>query len=821
MKQRTPGIRRRIRYTALMLAGVLPLAAIAWHAAPTIDSGPAAPAGPHVTPPGPGVWVPSADMFARESMPVFCFAPGTDPAVMAYYNELMQYDPYTDYYLGTRWSGSQGDPITLRWSLVPDGLSIDDGVPSDLFSSMDAKFGGNRALWISKIQACFDRWEVLTGISYQRITYGGNDWDDGASWGSSGSSTRGDVRIAAKNIDGQSGVLAYNYYPGSGIGGEMVLDSSESWGSSSNDYRFLRNVVMHEHGHGIGLAHCCPSNNTKLMEPYLSTSFDGPQHDDIRGAQRHYGDPFEADNSTAVANDLGTITFGQPVTIGPVPSPQVAYGSILSIDANGEVDWFKFTVTDDATASVTVTPIGTYYDSSSQNSDGSCNSDNFIDSLALADLNVQLIGQNGSTVIATAASEPVGGIEQLSYVHLPSGPGTYYIKVYEGNTPNQTQLYHLTVETNLYDPYPPTPDPMTFATPPYPTSTTVIAMVATTASDAQSPPIYYYYDFVSGGPGGTPGYWRTSTSYSDGGLQPNTAYTYAVRARDSATPWNETAPSAPATTATFIETPSGTVIGEVTSHSIQISATGNLTNLAEGNSGLYFDCLGPNCDGGLNQWVQVNSATAVDIPPNTYCMFRVKARNRNGVETIWSQFNGSAYTLAEVPAAPTVSNPTAGSLQLNINPNGNPAGTEFAILCSSTPDPAWQGKYVGGTGQSVAQAVWRTQAEWGDLIVEDLQPATTYCFQVMARNAEWIETEFSAPGCGQTSPEGGGLVGDLNCDGVVDFGDINPFVMFLSNYTAWQAAFPGCPATNGDINGDGVYPDFADINPFVALLTSR
>ena len=66
-----------------------------------------------------------------------------------------------------------------------------------------------------------------------------------------------------------------------------------------------------------------------------------------------------------------------------------------------------------------------------------------------------------------------------------------------------------------------------------------------------------------------------------------------------------------------------------------------------------------------------------------------------------------------------------------------------------------------------------------------------------------------------------GLPGDLNCDGVVDFGDINPFVMFLSNYTAWQAAFPGCPATNGDINGDGVYPDFADINPFVALLTSR
>ncbi len=65
------------------------------------------------------------------------------------------------------------------------------------------------------------------------------------------------------------------------------------------------------------------------------------------------------------------------------------------------------------------------------------------------------------------------------------------------------------------------------------------------------------------------------------------------------------------------------------------------------------------------------------------------------------------------------------------------------------------------------------------------------------------------------------LPGDLNCDGSVDFGDINPFVLYLSNFANWQAAFPGCPATNGDINGDGLYPSFDDINPFVALLTGR
>ncbi len=53
----------------------------------------------------------------------------------------------------------------------------------------------------------------------------------------------------------------------------------------------------------------------------------------------------------------------------------------------------------------------------------------------------------------------------------------------------------------------------------------------------------------------------------------------------------------------------------------------------------------------------------------------------------------------------------------------------------------------------------------------------------------------------------------------MNFGDVNPFVQYLSNYAAWQAANPGCNAANGDINQDGVYPSFGDINPFVALLT--
>lgn len=71
--------------------------------------------------------------------------------------------------------------------------------------------------------------------------------------------------------------------------------------------------------------------------------------------------------------------------------------------------------------------------------------------------------------------------------------------------------------------------------------------------------------------------------------------------------------------------------------------------------------------------------------------------------------------------------------------------------------------------------------------------------------------------------ESGICTGDVNCDDQVDFADINPFVLYLSNQSTWQATYPGCPPQNGDINGDGTYGQgsFGDINPFVSLLSSQ
>jgi hypothetical protein len=61
-------------------------------------------------------------------------------------------------------------------------------------------------------------------------------------------------------------------------------------------------------------------------------------------------------------------------------------------------------------------------------------------------------------------------------------------------------------------------------------------------------------------------------------------------------------------------------------------------------------------------------------------------------------------------------------------------------------------------------------------------------------------------------------LGDMNCDGSVDFDDIDPFVLTLTDPESYEAAYPDCDILRGDIDGSGSV-DFDDIDPFVELLT--
>ncbi len=378
-----------------------------------------------------------------------CFAEGSNPTpeqLMAVQMAIQGFD--SRYQIGgLRWGSGTNSPTTVYWSFVPDGLSIPSGVGepvanSDLFARMDSLFSGSggRAVWVAKIQQCFDRWAQVQGINYIRVTTGGNDWDDGASWGTGGTAgLRGDVRIGMKNIDGGSNILAYNAFP---TGGDMVIDRSETWQSSANDFRFLRNTVMHEHGHGIGLSHSCPGNGSKLMEPLLATGFDGPQQDDIRGAMWHYGDIYEPNNSSGAAYDLGSLPNGTSTTLGNITNSPGNAAS-LSLAGDTDQDWFRLTLDIPRLVNVQALAIGSTYLAGPQNANGSCSAGTNTNALAAGDLQIEAYAANGTTQYYLGNATAAGLTESVTALMLPQGNN--FIKISDVGTMTITQLYKLSV----------------------------------------------------------------------------------------------------------------------------------------------------------------------------------------------------------------------------------------------------------------------------------------------------------------------------------------------------------------------------------------
>ena len=125
---------------------------------------------------------------------------------------------------------------------------------------------------------------------------------------------------------------------------------------------------------------------------------------------------------------------------------------------------------------------------------------------------------------------------------------------------------------------------------------------------------------------------------------------------------------------------------------------------------------------------------------------------------------------------------------------GNPAA------CIARWDGAtWQPLGSGMNGPVYALTVYPPQA--GELIAGG--EFTTAGGQVSAYWARW--------GCPYRHA-------DLNCDGSLDFGDINPFVLALTNPTQYDVDYPDCDFLLADMNCDGT-AWFEDINPFVACLS--
>ena len=391
-----------------------------------------------------------------------CFATGTPDGVVEAFVAAMDRVAPDRFQQTNRWAGtvasgsagSDGEPITLTYSFVPDGTVIPNGVGegvgvSNLFARFNLIYGGNTAAWQDKFHAVFDRWEALTGINYVYEPI-----DDGADMFSSPGilGVRGDLRISAKPIDGNFGILAYNNFPLGG--GDMVIDGADSFfaATGSNSIN-LRNVVAHEHGHGMGQLHVCPILGEKLMEPFVDTSYDGPLHDDIRNAQDYYGDPNEPNDVIGSATEIGTGMVGTTLTPGSITGPAVPFSSKLSLNegntspfANDE-DWYHFTVLGPGTMNITLTAIGATYEDNPQACGGTANccSGAMTDSRRIADPIFEMWDDTGTTLLATVDISGLGGTETLTAWPLGASQ-SFYLHVYtDTQSFIEPQMYSLTI----------------------------------------------------------------------------------------------------------------------------------------------------------------------------------------------------------------------------------------------------------------------------------------------------------------------------------------------------------------------------------------
>ena len=273
-------------------------------------------------------------------------------------------------------------------------------------------------IWFARIQESLDRWGELSGLEY---VYEPND-DGSPNFEFAGEAgVRGDVRIGGYNIDGSSGTLGYNTFPMDS--GDMTLDTSETaiFGNGSGNFLGFRNVVSHELGHGMGVLHVCPANQVILMEPFISTAFDGPQYDDILAAQRHYGDAYEKMNSfdgndvieNAIA--MGTLNQGQAILIGSDGANGVQVNrsatDFVSIDGSSDVDFFEYSLTGPGQVTVTVRPVGETYLQGPQTQ--GCNSGSPFNPLLSSNLSLTLFDSKGNQ-IAFANDTLAGESETIS-----------------------------------------------------------------------------------------------------------------------------------------------------------------------------------------------------------------------------------------------------------------------------------------------------------------------------------------------------------------------------------------------------------------------
>jgi serralysin len=366
---------------------------------------------------------------------------------------LLASRPAASYDIVNRWTATQvdggnlqrGTPVTLRWSIVPDGQSYSRSSNSQVVKFLDDGWNvpaANRVPnltnrpWWTVINNAYAQFGRVSGID---MVYVAEQHPNGADTG-----MEGDIRIGGEIIgDGPGGALADNTFPNQG---DMRIDATKEANGTVGSYFStepgLRNLVIHETGHGVGLGHTEFVNNSAkaVMEGGLRTDIWGLQFDDVYALNRQYGDPKEKNGGNDLvtrATHIGDFATSGRATLG-LDASDSTVGQFdddwLGIDGSNDLDWFRFSISDWSVATIRVTPIGPQYHTVQQGP---------INAAALNDLVFQAFKSTPTiSQIAMVDNGGLGVSELLSGKLLPTA-GDYYVRVRGQQDVNQ--FYRLDV----------------------------------------------------------------------------------------------------------------------------------------------------------------------------------------------------------------------------------------------------------------------------------------------------------------------------------------------------------------------------------------
>ncbi len=250
------------------------------------------------------------------------------------------------------------------------------------------------------------------------------------------------------------------------------------------------------------------------------------------------------------------------------------------------------------------------------------------------------------------------------------------------------------------------------------------------------------------------------------GLKPHTEYTVCLRARSKA---GETTVGPAATFRTALEAPEATAPTNVTSTSAMLN--GVLNPGGEGEPGGYeflynaseSECQGGEATGGsaLGHEKEAVVAEVKELLPNTQYAVCVLVRNKAGETALGAPVTFTTSAVAPTLAEESVRNvlSTSAQVEAQVNPFGD--DTHYyvqygTVSCAVSPSSCTDVPALPGADAGSGQ-----EAKTVSQILQDLAPATTYHYRMLARSGagtvEGPDQTFTTPtatgqlpGSGQT-----------------------------------------------------------------------